>query len=646
MKHQTKLCVLLLSLLVFTTTYGQVRLPRLISDGMVLQRDANVWIWGWAEKGEAVSVEFMGQTYSAKANSKGEWAIDLPKTAAGGPYVMQIRGQNSEVTLKDILFGDVWVCSGQSNMELAMRRASPIYPEEIASSANDRIRQFLVPQHYDFNTPHQDLSSGDWIAANPQTVLDFSAVAYFFARKLYDRYHVPIGLINSSLGGSPVQSWISEESLKAFPDYYEEAQRFKDSTLIQRIEHQDRTRIQAWYDLLKKGDEGYRNPQQPWFDPNLNTSDWGTMQIPGYWAETKLGPVNGVVWFRRTFNVPRSLVGKPVTLILGRIVDADSVFVNGVFVGTTSYQYPPRRYEIPENVLKEGVNTIVVRVISVTGKGGFVPDKQYAIVSGDTTVDLKGDWRYRLGATMEPLASQTFIRWKPLGLFNAMIAPLLNYRIEGAIWYQGESNAGKPEEYRPLFSALIRDWRAKWGEGNFPFLFVQLPNFMEAKPEPSESNWALMREAQLQTLSLPKTGMAVTIDVGEWNDIHPLDKKDVGNRLALAAERVAYGDTSVVSSGPLYQSSTIDGNRVILTFTNTGSGLIAEGGGDLRCFAVAGADRKFVWANAKIEGDKVVVWSDKVPHPVAVRYAWADNPEGANLFNKEGLPASPFRTDD
>jgi sialate O-acetylesterase len=241
-------------------------------------------------------------------------------------------------------------------------------------------------------------------------------------------------------------------------------------------------------------------------------------------------------------------------------------------------------------------------VISVAGRGGFVPDKQYAIVSGDTTVDLKGDWRYRLGATMEPLASQTFIQWKPLGLYNAMIAPLLNYRIEGVIWYQGESNAGKPEEYRALFSALIRDWRGKWEEGDFPFLFVQLPNFMEAKPEPSESNWALMREAQLQTLSLPNTGMAVTIDVGEWNDIHPLDKKDVGERLALAAERVAYGDTSVVSSGPLYQSNTIDGNKIILTFTNTGSGLIAKRGGDLRSFAIAGADRKFVWADAKIEG--------------------------------------------
>jgi sialate O-acetylesterase len=338
------------------------------------------------------------------------------------------------------------------------------------------------------------------------------------------------------------------------------------------------------------------------------------------------------------------MVGKKAKLILGRIVDADSVFINGVFVGTISYQYPPRRYEIPSNLLKEGENTIVVRIISNEGNGGFVLDKRYEIIAGNDTINLKGDWHYRLGAKMEPLASQTFIRWKPLGLYNAMLYPLLKYRMKGVIWYQGESNADRPLEYREILPAVIQDWRNNWNQGVFPFLYVQLPNFMKAKNQPSESNWALLREAQLQTLSLPNTAMAVTIDIGEWNDIHPLNKKDVGKRLALAAEKVAYRDEHVVSSGPLYQSMKIDGNKILLTFTNTGGGLVAQGNGELKHFAIAGADAKFVWAKARIENSTVIVWNDTISNPIAVRYAWADNPEGANLYNKEGLPASPFRT--
>jgi sialate O-acetylesterase len=545
------------------------------------------------------------------------------------------------------------VCSGQSNMELYLHDVSWVYPSIIANSTNDNIRQFYVPQKYNFKEPQKDFETKNlpawqatWQSANPENVLNFSAVAYFFGRDLYNKYKVPVGLINSSLGGSPAESWISEDALKEFPKYYEEAQRFKSDALIKQIEDSDKTRIDAWYDLLRQKDKGYKDPNNIWYKPSLNTSDWSTMKVPGYWADTKLGPVNGVVWFRKKFYAPSAIVGKPAKLILGRIVDADSTFINGVFVGTTSYQYPRRRYDVPPNILKNGYNTLVVRVISNIGNGGFVPDKQYAIASGNKTINLKGKWLYRLGAKMEPLASQTFIRWKPLGLYNAMIAPLLYYRIKGVIWYQGESNADRPIEYRTLFPALIRNWREKWDEGNFPFLFVQLPNFMEPKTEPSESNWALLREAQLKTLSLPNTGMAITIDIGEWNDIHPLDKKDVGYRLALAAEKVAYGDNNVVYSGPIYNSMKADGNKIILSFTNTGSGLIAKGGGKLKYFVIADSSKKFVWANAKIDDDKVIVWNNKISNPVAVRYAWADDPEGANLYNKEGLPASPFRTDD
>ena len=624
---------------------ADARLPRMVGDGMVLQRDMETTVWGWASSGEHISLQFADSTYQTISDSAGNWRVRLAAHKAGGPFDMRIKGSN-EIVLHDILLGDVWVCSGQSNMELPMSRVSPVYGDIVAGSANTFIRQFYIPQKYDFVQTHADVDSGKWISADPQTVLKFSAVAYFFGKALYEKYHVPIGLINTSLGGSPAESWISEEALKTFPAYYNEAQRFKDEKLIRDIEQSDRRRIDDWYIELRKKDAGYRNTSHPWIDPSLKTSRWATMNIPGYWADTKLGPVNGVVWFRKEFEAPPSMVGKSATLILGRIVDADSVFVNGIFVGTTSYQYPPRRYSLRSGILKKGKNAIVVRVINSSGKGGFVPDKQYAIVAGGESIDLKGAWRYRLGATMEPLGSQTFIRWKPLGLYNAMIAPLLNYRIKGVIWYQGESNANRPAEYTLLLPTLIRDWREHWEEGDFPFRFVQLPNFMQTKGEPSESNWALLREAQLKTLTVPNTAMAVTIDIGEWNDIHPLNKKDVGERLALAAEHVAYGDTGIICCGPLYSAMTIDSSRIELAFTHVGGGLLAKGGTDIKGFAIAGTDRKFVWAHARIENNRVIVWSEQVQHPAAARYAWADNPAGANLYNREGLPASPFRTDD
>jgi len=645
MKTKTSKLILIFSIFLTVSAVGQVRLPKLISDGMVLQRNAHVKIWGWAAEGEKISIHFINSTYNTTADNKGNWHIILPKLKAGGPYNMQVDASNS-IIIHNIMIGDVWICSGQSNMELNMQRVSPLYGDEIAASENPYIRYFEVPDKYNFSSPQQDLLSGQWQQANPENVLRFSAVSYFFGKELYERYGVPIGLINSALGGSPAESWMSEEALKEFPHYLKEAYKFRDNTLIKKIQEEDRKRISSWYRELHKKDLGYKNLEKPWYSPDIDTTDWITFNLPGYWADQSIGDINGVLWFRKTINIPAGNAGKPAKLLMGRIIDADSVFINGVFVGTISYQYPPRRYKVPAGIIKEGKNIIVVRVINSAGKGGFVPDKPYMIIVEGNTIDLKGKWLCKVGAKMPPLRGQTFIRWKPMGLFNAMIAPLLKYKIKGVIWYQGESNISRAIEYRKLFSALIKDWRRHWKNNKLPFLFVQLPNYGERSPEPTESSWALLREAQLMALSLPYTGMAVTIDIGEWNDIHPLNKKDVGKRLALAARKVAYGGKNIVYSGPIYKSMTIGGNKIILTFTNVGSGLIAQGGGELKGFAVSGADRQFVWAQAKIAGDKIVVWSDKIAYPVAARYAWADNPQGANLFNKDGLPASPFRTDE
>jgi sialate O-acetylesterase len=638
MKH---LSILLFILFLYPSfSPAQLRLPKLISDGMVLQRNSQIKLWGWAAAGEKVELLFRQKVYNTVADDSGHWAIQLPPQNAGGPYNMTFTAGNS-LTVSNILFGDVWLCSGQSNMELTMDRVKDKYAAIMAEKGNPLIRQFTVADKYDFNQPAKDLDAGQWQEAVRGSLPAFSAVGYFFARDLFERYKVPIGLINSALGGSPVEAWLSEDALRQFPAYYAEAVKFRDKTLIDRIENADKTAADNWYVQLNREDKGLK---EHWSAATVNDADWQQMPVPGYWSDYASANSNGAVWFRREVELPATFTGRPVKLLLGRIVDADSVFVNGQFAGATGYQYPPRRYELPGNLLKAGKNTIAVRVINTSGKGGFVPDKIYAIVAGSDTLDLKGNWKYRPGATMEPLPGPTFIRWKPLGLYNAMIAPLLNYSIKGAIWYQGESNTERAGEYTALLKGLITDWRNKWKQGDFPFLFVQLANFMETTSQPSESRWAELRQAQLNVLpKVPHTGMAVAIDLGEWNDIHPLNKQDVGHRLALQAMRHAYADSSIVASGPLYQSMEIKGNRLVLHFTDDGSGLVSYGGGKLKYFTIAGPDGRFIWANALITGEhEVTVWSDSIKHPVAVRYAWADNPLGANLYNKAGLPASPF----
>ena len=626
-------------------SFAQVRVPRLVSDGMVIQRETPVRIWGWAGPGEKVTVRFDGQVLSTTADGNRHWEVLLSPHRSGGPFNLDIDGIN-HIGLRNVLVGDVWVCSGQSNMELTMERVKEKYPEVIAHSENSFIRQFHLPLRYDFNHPHDDLSSGRWEQAGPATVLSFSAVAYFFARELYERNKVPVGLINNATGGAPAEAWLSAEALRAFPEAEAEAAKVADSSYVDSIVAGERATDRAWYQRIWQGDKGLHEDKL-WYDPGYDASGWSSMTVPGYWADQGLPGVNGVVWFRREIDVPAAMTGVPAKLLLGRIIDRDSVYVNGVFSGTIGYQYPPRRYELPAGRLKPGKNIIVIRVINSGGRGGFAPDKPYRLMAAGDSIDLKGSWQYRLGATAGPLAPTTFFQYKPLGLFNGMVAPLLPYTIKGVIWYQGEANTGKAGEYRRVFSSLIADWRRHWGEGDFPFLYVQLPNFMEAREQPSESQWAELREAQREVLSVPRTGMAVAIDIGEWNDLHPLDKEDVGKRLALAVMGVAFGRKNMVTSGPLYHSMKVAGNKVHIQFTEVSGGLIVKGGGELHGFAIAGADHKFVWAKAVITGNEVVVWSDEVPHPVVVRYAWADNPQGANLYNgnfygKDGLPASPF----
>jgi len=636
--------IIVVLFLLLNSIFAKVKLPQLISNGMVLQRKKNIHIWGWADTNEQVEVSFHNSNYSTKANEEGQWIITLPKFEAGGPFTMEIQGEN-KITVRDIMIGEVWVSSGQSNMELPMYRVSPLYQSEITYSRNDSIRYFDVPLNYNFDEPQNDTQGGKWKSADPKTVPHFSALAYFYAKNIYQKYNVPVGIINSSVGGSPAQAWCSSDILKKnFPKYYRVAQKFKDASQINKIQNKDNKRITQWHELKEK-DKGYKSGQS-WSDSDVNTEDWSKMNIPGFWANTELGSLNGVVWFRKKIELIPNLANKPAKLSLGRIVDADSVFINGKFIGNTTYKYPPRRYEVPSSVLKRGTNIITIRVVNQRGKGGFIKDKPYKLRFGNKSIDLKGEWKCRLGARVDPLEGQTFIKWKPVGLYNGMVAPLLNYKIRGVIWYQGESNTGQPREYEKLFKSMIKNWRQKWNQKDLPFLYVQLANFMKPDKQPSPSNWAMLRESQTKTLSLENTGMAVITDLGIWNDIHPLNKKDVAHRLFLPARKLVYGEKEIVSSGPMYESMKIRSNKAIISFDHVGKGLLAKGDGGLKHFAIAGQDSNFVWSEAKIQNNKVVVWSEKVENPIAVRYGWADNPRKANLYNKKGLPASPFRTDD
>jgi sialate O-acetylesterase len=628
----------------FYPANSQITLPRLVRDSMILQRDIKLKIWGWASKGEEVKIRFNGKSAKTKTGANGKWIASLPAMKAGGPYTMEISGKN-KITLKDVLIGDVWFCSGQSNMVHQMSLHNITYAKDVAEANYPQIRHFWIPTLTSLTGPKEDLLTGYWKWANPMDVNQFSAVAYFFARKIYDKYHVPIGLINASVGGTPIEAWTSEEGLKDFASILTTIQKNKDTAYVNST---NRTAF-ANRTTKKEDDKGLASAVK-WYDVNYVPKGWQNINIPGYWEDQGAKDLNGVVWYRKEIDIPQSMTGVPAKVFLGRIVDADVLYINGVQVGNTTYQYPQRRYSLPSGTLKPDKNIFVVRITNTFGKGGFVPDKPYYIEAGGQTLDLKGYWQYKVGEAYAPVhggfGGGISAQNSPAALYNAMVAPTINYGIKGILWYQGESNERNASEYKYLLPALINDWRNKWGEENIPFLYVQLPNFMDAQYLPSESNWAVLREAALKTLSVPNTAMAVTIELGEWNDIHPDNKKDVGERLALGAEKIAYGEKNIVSSGPLYQSSKIEGNKIIVSFTNTGSGLISIDDEELNQFAIAGADKKFVWAKAKIEGDKVVVWNDDITQPMYVRYAWADNPFGANLYNKEGLPASPFRTDE
>lgn len=621
----------------------EIRLPYLISDGMVLQREKRIKIWGEAKPESDITVVFCEKKYSVTTDRNGKWEIALSDLEAGGPYEMVITCGDQEKVIRDILVGDVWVLGGQSNMELPVARTLDLFEEEIKVADCSGIRKFSVPMTYNFHGPQEELSEGSWTCVTPETVYDFSAVGYFFAKKLYEAYHIPVGLIQTAVGGTPAEAWMSEKSLIQFERFQEMLSLCKNDAYVDGIKEKEEKQNAQWYEDLNAKEPGFQDAKGYWYSETYDDRDWKEMILPRSFRGTELENYKGSVWFRKEFIIPEGLEVEEAKLLLGTIIDGDETYLNGVLIGSTGYQYPPRRYKIPAKLLKPGKNVLAVRVIITQNIGAFVTDMPYFIKINNERIPMDGTWKYRIGASNKAQEPLTFFQYKPTGVYNSMIYPLRNYAIQGVLWYQGESNTGHPEDYAELFKTVIKDWRSTFDSGEFPFLYVQLANYCPWRMEPEESGWARVREHQRRTLSVANTGMAVIYDVGEYNDLHPQDKKTVGERLALWAMKMVYGE-DIVCSGPIYDHMEIEGNRIRLYFNHIGSGLITKGE-KLKTFLICGKDGKYHKAEAFIDGDTVLVHSEQVKEPVNVRYGWADNPEEANLYNKEGLPASTFTTE-
>ncbi|MCE1198347.1 MAG: beta galactosidase jelly roll domain-containing protein [Marinilabiliales bacterium] len=623
-------------------TKADVTLPPFFNCNMVLQQGIPIPVWGWASPGEKVSVTFNNKTVTTRTGKDGKWNVTLAPMNYGGPYKMLIKGNNQR-TIENILIGEVWVCSGQSNMEFGL--ASALQAEaEIAASNYPEIRLFTVKKRI-AKTPQENLEEGEWWECSPISSPRFSAVAYFFGRALYQKLKVPIGLIHTSWGGTVAETWTSPETIEKNPDFAKmlEALRKVDlNEYAKSVEKEIRDRLQEYATT----DQGMNGEKAIWAEAEFNDQTWKTMPVPAYIEKNGLQGADGFFWFRKDFVADDLMAGKLATVELSKINDSDITWINGVRVGSTELKAEAKRvYTIPEGVLKAGKNNITVRVEDVGGNGGMYGDPQeMKITCGYKSIPLAGDWKYKIGLLKvnTSLGPNSY----PTLLYNGMINPLIPYGIKGVIWYQGEGNAGRAYQYRKVFSDMILDWRKQWNQGDFPFLFVQLANFMKPDSVPSESSWAELREAQTMALELPKTGMASAIDVGDALDIHPKDKQTVGKRLALSALNVAYRQ-NIEYMGPVFKEMKITGNKAVLTFSHVANGLtIKDKYGYVKGFAIAGADHKFFWAKAKVTApDTVEVSAMEVNQPVAVRYGWANNPDDVNLYNSVGLPADPFRTD-
>jgi sialate O-acetylesterase len=597
---------------------------------MVLQRDQPIQIWGKGVPGEKIRASLAEAVGSTKVLEDSTWSVQLPPMPAGGPYELQVNVQK----VQDVFIGDVWIAGGQSNMEWALKAGVIGREEEFANADFPEIRFFKVPQDYS-SEEKADVSGGSWKVANAENLPDFSAVGWFFAKKNHLEKNVPVGIIESNWGGTPAEGWTEAKILAGIEDrsYTDESKEI--------VANQAK-----WKEILLENEK--RREMRDLLVPRPDSLLAGEVASLGYvesaWKTISLptdNPLEHIAWVRKKFTLP---VKSPATLTLSYLEQMAYLYINGVQVHYKDWGSPMPEIEISADLLQAGQNVITIRAINTWNNLPAIGSKgQMYLTQNGKRINLEGNWSYSNSIVEPQLPKVEYFNWKSGFMFNAMIAPLTNYAVKGVIWYQGESNAGRPDEYRELFGTMITNWRTRWGQEDMPFLFVQLANYMERKPLQPESNWALLREAQTKTLELPKTGMATIIDIGEADDIHPRNKKDVGERLWLQARKVAFGD-DILASGPVFKEVKREGDRLILTFSEIGDGLKLTGGEDVFGFILEDAEGQFELASGSITGvDQVTLIIPEGITPVGIRYAWADNPE-VNLINSINLPTVPFRT--
>ena len=639
----------------YQTSFTQIKMPTIFGDQMVLQQKSTIYIWGWAKVGTEVTAKGSWPQAKGKTvtDSTGRWMLQMLTTAAGGPYTLEIKGeykikkhpkQDTLITYQDVYLGEVWVCSGQSNMQWPLKQADRA-EEEIKAADYPKIRLFSVKRQYS-QEPLPD-TEGEWVLCSPETVAGFSAVGYFFGRELHQKMKVPVGLIHTSWGGTPVEAWMSERGLQRVIEYEEE---FTKINLMRAksdsIGAQYKIEMDRWNQavLAKMGKHSRGQIEME--------GDWQQMQLPQLWEKGGLKDFDGSVWFKKIVEIPEAWSGKDLTLSLGPIDDMDVSWFNDMRVGGYEEQghyNTARIYTIPATAVKAGSNLIMVKAMDTGGGGGFGGQAKdmYINVKDDPStlsISLAGNWAYKIEVELtdmppRPSMPHTIGPRAPMNLFNGMVAPLMPYGINGVIWYQGESNTNNPELYKSLFPGMIRDWRSRWNIGDFSFFFVQIAPYKYGTPLVG----AKLREAQLEGLDMRNTGMVVTMDIGDPEDIHPTNKQEVGHRLALLAQNKTFGYQDVVSSGPMYNFMKIEGDKIRLYFQHTHGGLMAKGD-ELTHFEMAGKDKKFYPAKAVIQGESILVSSEQVAEPKAVRYGFT-NTAVPNLYNGAGLPASSFRTD-
>ncbi len=609
----------------------------IFGDNMVLQRGKTNTIWGWSDPGDKVQIDIAGNHATGVAGVDGRWMVKIQPPPAGGPYSLTIKGHQT-VELRNVLVGDVWLCGGQSNMQVSLRSVLNA-EEEIKAASYPEIRFFTVAAHPAYH--HTDVPQGSWKVVSPENADRVSAVAYYFARKVQREIHIPIGLVVDALGGTPSEAWTSAAALRPLKDFDVPLAELEKLASAGGPEYGNY--VMHWYDQYDVGLKGN------WAAPDLDDSAWTTVEIPGGFAELSVPDTPAVVWFRKEFVLPDPLPVGRASLFLGSVERMDTTYINGIEVGASAWVENPRVYLIPDGVLKPGKNVVAIRVFKTKPQGGFLgkSDELHLTLGDKTSIPLAGNWKARLSVdarSPHPMPIG-FENWPvmPSVLYEGMLAPLAPLSITGALWYQGEQNSDRGFQYRKLLPVMIADWRRLFGQGDFPFYIVSLPAFQHRSETPKGDSWAETRESQaLAAASVPNSCLAVTIDTGDPDNIHPKDKLPVGERLALCALAKQYGK-NVAYSGPTLASVELLPDSIRLRFANTDGGLVIKGA-KLEEFAIAGEDRKWYWADAHIEGNTVVVSSLSVLNPKAVRYAWQSNP-AATLFNGAGLPAAPFRTD-